>query len=715
MITQFEVFKQKKTWYDARRVCRKWGGKLVSVLTPEEQNKVRKMISPHVQAYWIGARKTSKGYRWVDGKSLKFKNWGKGQPDGTRRGHSTCVAIVGGSHWMNANCFHKARFICSKRAELSDVNANARKNEADYLRAHKAELARRAKIVATLADARKQRLTAEDRMKHMAALKAVADAALKTAINLKLAAIKKMKVEKRLAHIARLSLELSVKNRRIADAQARAAVRLSIAAKKRADRNAYLAGVAAGKAKMELARKLREIEKAKVAHAAADIALKAAKKAIKERNHEINLAKLAHKARLAAEHAARDEYKKWQVAVEYTRKMLNKRIKTEKNTHKIMKKQAALTAHAKMTFIKAQVARIAAVKRQHHAEKVWKHMKESVKEQKVKQADMEKHAAYWKAKRDAARKLRDVAITEKKAAHRDMHRDHKLFTVSIAAKKAAEAKLAKAEKLVVHWKTVVTTWSKKYEHQLGLKKKAKKAAKHMLDAMKKARHAADKMEALMKRAKHHTGVARKTLKLTIKVLHAGVHAYKKSVLKWKNLTNKTKKDHAKKEMDLKKAWKVKVHTRYLKMKITLKGFKDNLNKWRLRWIAAKARMNKMKGKSVHATSHFGKVRIIMRKALGHLNLSKKHLKKMITKKISFHKIMQAAKKTLAKNLKRTALRKKHARKMFIAMKLAVKKFKAHKAKMLAALKKAKAQKLATFKAISIMHKRYAEMMSWKAR
>jgi hypothetical protein len=202
VITQFEVFKQKKTWYDARRVCRKWGGKLVSVLTPEEQNKVRKMIKPHVQAYWIGARKTTKGYRWVDGKSLKFKNWGKGQPDGTKRGNSTCVAIVGGSHWMNANCFHKARFICAKRAELKDVNSGARKHERDYLAAHHKELARRAAIVARLASARKEREHAEDKMRHMAHLKAIAMANLKTAQKAKLAALLKLKNEKKLAHIA---------------------------------------------------------------------------------------------------------------------------------------------------------------------------------------------------------------------------------------------------------------------------------------------------------------------------------------------------------------------------------------------------------------------------------------------------------------------------------------------------------------------------------
>lgn len=269
------------------------------------------MIKPHVQAYWIGARKTSKGYRWVDGKTLKYKNWGKGQPDSKRRGNATCVAIVGGSHWMNANCFHKARFICSKRAELSQVNAAARDHEKKYMEAHKRELARRAAIVARLQDARKQRRHAEDRMRHAAHLKAIAEGNLKTAKKQRMAALLRLKTEKKLANIAHLKLQLSIKNRRIAEAQKRAAVRLSVAAKKRADRNAYLAGIAAGKAKAEHARKLREIEKAKIAHAAANVAMAAAKQAIKERNIEIAAAQKAHHARLRAEAAARAEYKKW--------------------------------------------------------------------------------------------------------------------------------------------------------------------------------------------------------------------------------------------------------------------------------------------------------------------------------------------------------------------------------------------------------------------
>jgi len=78
VIVNFEIFKKKENWYDAQRVCRKWGGKLVSILTEEEQAKVAKMIKPHVQAYWIGANKTAQGYKWTNGKALKYKNWGKG-------------------------------------------------------------------------------------------------------------------------------------------------------------------------------------------------------------------------------------------------------------------------------------------------------------------------------------------------------------------------------------------------------------------------------------------------------------------------------------------------------------------------------------------------------------------------------------------------------------------------------------------------------------
>lgn len=120
---------------------------------------------------------------------------------------------------------------------------------------------------------------------------------------------------------------------------------------------------------------LREIEHAKVAHAAAETAEAEAKKAIRERNIEIEHARKAEIAKHAAEKHARNEYKKWQVAVEFSRKQLDIKNHTEKTTHKIMIHQAKLTADAKMHFVRAQVARIAAVKRAVHAHKVWDQMK----------------------------------------------------------------------------------------------------------------------------------------------------------------------------------------------------------------------------------------------------------------------------------------------------------------------------------------------------
>jgi len=320
---------------------------------------------------------------------------------------------------------------------------------------------------------------------------------------------------------------------------------------------------------MELARKLREIEKAKIAHAAAELALHAAKKAIKERNHEIKLAKIAHEDKMKAESHARDEFKKWQVAVEYTRKMLDKRVVTEKATHEIMAHQQRLTTEAKMMFVRAQVARIAAVKKAVSATKIWKEHQKAAKDQQAEQVTAEKLAAYWKAKRDEARKHRDIAISEKKQAHKEMDRDHALYIVSKVAKHAAEDKLAEAEKLVVHWKLQVTTWTTKYEHQMKLRSAAKKDAKHMTIEMKLARVAADKMEGLMKTAKEHYHAATHTLKITLKVLHKGTHAYKESVLKWKSITDLTKKDHAEKEMELKKEWMSKVEIRHTKAAETL--------------------------------------------------------------------------------------------------------------------------------------------------
>jgi hypothetical protein len=393
--------------------------------------------------------------------------------------------------------------------------------------------------------------------------------------------------------------------------------------------------------------------------------------------------------------------------------MLVVKVKTERRTHQIMIHQARLTANAKMHFVRAQVARIAAVKRAVHATKIWVHMKSVAHKQKVKQAAAEKFALFWKNKRDHARRQRDIAIAEKNKAMKLMHRDHGLYTISLKAKRAAELKLAGAVRLVTHWTSQVKVAHSKFNANMVLRKKAQGAYKSMVVKMHSWRVKADKMEALMKRSHRHWTVSKRILKASVKTYHAGVHAYKKSHHKWSVHIKGTKKDHLRKQMLHKKAWMIKVTKAYKHAKKQMHGFKVNVGKWRARWLSMRHKLAHIKRRVVSAKVYLRKVTIIMRNSHRTLVVNRRHLKHKISIKVKFMRRMHKAKRHLAIQLKATAARKVFAAKMFKSMKVAVKVFIGHRRKMFAAIKAAAAQKVKTFKAISVMRAEYATMMAWK--
>ena len=300
------------------------------------------------------------------------------------------------------------------------------------------------------------------------------------------------------------------------------------------------------------------------------------------------------------------------------------------------------------------------------------------------QMEAEKLAAYWKAKRDAARRARDIAIAAKNKAHKAMEKDHALLLVSITAKKAAEEKLAKAEALVVSWKSKVTDAQKHYEEHLVIRKKAKVSFNVMHVSMKEAVTKADKMEALKVRAHEHWTTAKHILAKTIKVLHLGVHAYNKSKKHWEITVEKTEKALALKEMTHKEAWMKKVQLRNEQAKKTMNGFKINMALWKKKWLAARARMNAMKAKAHGAKIFFGKVTIVMKKAHHTLRITRVHLKKMITKKLHALKLKNEAHRHWNLQVKATSLKKKFAVKMHTAMKDAIKVFIVNKGKQIKA-------------------------------
>jgi hypothetical protein len=228
-----------------------------------------------------------------------------------------------------------------------------------------------------------------------------------------------------------------------------------------------------------------------------------------------------------------------------------------------------------------------------------------------------------------------------------------------------------------------------------------------------ARTKADKMEALMKRSQTHWIHSRRTRKTSIKAYNLGVHAFKKSQRKWAATVSGTKKTLLHKQMVLKKAWMRKVHIAMVNAKKTVKGFKANMAKWRVRWLAARGRMNLMKRRAASAKVYFGKVTIVMRTAHRKLITMRKVLKTKLHLKMKFMRMMHKAKRHCSIQLKATAIKKKFALKMFASMKHAIKVFVGHRGRMVKAVAAAKAQKIRTLRAIRRMRAEYATMMAWK--
>ncbi|CAD6200093.1 unnamed protein product [Caenorhabditis auriculariae] len=76
--------------------------------------------------YWIGLRRTTDGFEWIDGNAKPtYTNWQMGQPDD----FGNCTSVQGGTgRWHSEDCSHSYSYICSgdtptTRASRASTNA----------------------------------------------------------------------------------------------------------------------------------------------------------------------------------------------------------------------------------------------------------------------------------------------------------------------------------------------------------------------------------------------------------------------------------------------------------------------------------------------------------------------------------------------------------------------------------------------------------------
>uniref|UniRef100_A0A2I3T036 C-type lectin domain family 4 member G n=1 Tax=Pan troglodytes TaxID=9598 RepID=A0A2I3T036_PANTR len=108
----------KTTWAAAQGHCADASAHLVIVGGLDEQGFLTR--NTRGRGYWLGLRAVRhlgkvQGYQWVDGVSLSFSHWNKGEPNDAW-GRENCVMMLHTGLWNDAPCdSEKDGWICEKR------------------------------------------------------------------------------------------------------------------------------------------------------------------------------------------------------------------------------------------------------------------------------------------------------------------------------------------------------------------------------------------------------------------------------------------------------------------------------------------------------------------------------------------------------------------------------------------------------------------------
>ena len=81
---KYKLYKEKKTWKEAKEQCEKDEGHLASITSPEEQNAVVDLVGG--RRTWIGGRKEGENdpWHWADGSDWGFTGWQDGRLPGRK-------------------------------------------------------------------------------------------------------------------------------------------------------------------------------------------------------------------------------------------------------------------------------------------------------------------------------------------------------------------------------------------------------------------------------------------------------------------------------------------------------------------------------------------------------------------------------------------------------------------------------------------------------
>uniref|UniRef100_A0A668AFI5 C-type lectin domain-containing protein n=1 Tax=Myripristis murdjan TaxID=586833 RepID=A0A668AFI5_9TELE len=105
-----------KNWDESRQDCLRRGADLV-IINSREENSFLKNFGLRV---WIGMSdlETEGEWKWVDGSSLSYTSWAKGQPDDAREGEDCGEVRPERDGWNDLFCTHNQQWVCEKKTCL---------------------------------------------------------------------------------------------------------------------------------------------------------------------------------------------------------------------------------------------------------------------------------------------------------------------------------------------------------------------------------------------------------------------------------------------------------------------------------------------------------------------------------------------------------------------------------------------------------------------
>lgn len=80
---EYEAVMADVTWKQAKRLAKERGGHLVTISSAEEQKIVEEIIDEYsnLHTVWIGGNCLSGEFKWINGDSFEYTNWGPGEPN----------------------------------------------------------------------------------------------------------------------------------------------------------------------------------------------------------------------------------------------------------------------------------------------------------------------------------------------------------------------------------------------------------------------------------------------------------------------------------------------------------------------------------------------------------------------------------------------------------------------------------------------------------